>query len=118
VLNLIQSWLRLRLRGINEIRLERQGGVEVEGCLCRGGDGWRERTAKVKRGGRAQRERRVRVYRVSVLKTKGTGGMQVHSSLLAEKIRHKSKVDWSLTLLTDLSVSKVFIKIFEDLFRQ
>jgi hypothetical protein len=31
------------------MRLETRGGVEVEGCLHRGGDGWREQTAKVKR---------------------------------------------------------------------
>lgn len=48
------------------MRLERRGGVEVEGCLRRGGDGWREKTVKVKR--------RVRVLCVSVLKKKGTSG--------------------------------------------
>jgi hypothetical protein len=72
------------MRGINEIRLKRQRGVEIEGCLCRGGDGWRERTAKVKRGGKDRRARRVRVYRVCVLKIRVLAVFSIRQTLVTD----------------------------------
>jgi len=75
------------MRGGNEIRLEIQGGVEVEGCMYRDGvpspiKGMQ--LAKVKRGGRDRRERRVRVYRVCVLKKRVLAVLSIRLTLVTD----------------------------------